>query len=57
MTSAAGEAATLLKLLKELGNFTAVYKQQNFTGWDLDTPVCQWGGLTCNAAGQVRPRL
>ena len=39
--------AVLLAQRDAIANWPLFSKNNNLTGWDDTTPVCQWGGITC----------
>ncbi len=44
---------SLLMLKGAVDNWQELQRSRNLTGWDSRVPVCTWGGLACDAEGNV----
>lgn len=46
-------AAALLAQSASISNWAEFASQNNITGWNASTPVCQWNGVTCTPQGSI----
>lgn len=46
-------AAALLAQSAAISNWAEFASQNNITGWNESTPVCQWTGVTCTPQGSI----